>query len=54
MYIFTRESFWNAEKHRIGHTPYFYEVDEIESIDIDYEKDFYFAETIFKKFKDYI
>jgi CMP-N-acetylneuraminic acid synthetase len=52
MYIFTRESFQNAGNHRIGHTPYFYEMDEIESIDIDFEKDFYFAETIYKEFKD--
>ena len=52
MYIFTRESFRNAGNHRIGHTPYFYEMDEIESIDIDFKKDFYFAETIYKEFQD--
>ena len=49
IYIFTRESFRNARNHRIGHTPYFYEVDEIESIDIDFEKDFYLAETVYKE-----
>jgi CMP-N-acetylneuraminic acid synthetase len=48
IYIFSRESFRNAGNHRIGHTPYFFEVNEIESIDIDYEKEFLFAEIISK------
>jgi len=51
-YIFSRESFRNAGNHRIGHTPYFFEVDEIESIDIDYEKEFILAETIYKELQD--
>ena len=50
-YIFSRESFRNAGNHRIGHTPYFFEMDEIESIDIDYEKDFILAEKIYKQLK---
>ena len=49
IYIFSRESFRNAGNHRIGHIPYFFEVDEIESIDIDYEKDFLLAEKIYKE-----
>ena len=51
IYIFTRESFQNVGKHRIGETPYFFEVNEIESIDIDYEKDFILAEKIYRVFK---
>ncbi len=49
LYIFSRKSFQSSENHRIGHTPYFFEMDEIESIDIDYEKDFLFAEMIYKE-----
>ena len=49
IYIFSRESFKNAGNHRIGHSPYFFEVDEIESIDIDYENDFFLAEKIYKE-----
>ena len=49
IYIFSRESFRNAGNHRIGLTPYFFEMYEIESIDIDYEKEFLFAEIISKK-----
>lgn len=52
MYIFTRGSFRNAGNHRIGQNPYFFEVDEIESIDIDFEKDFYFAESVYKELQD--
>ena len=48
IYIFSRESFRNAGNHRIGNIPYFFEMDEIESIDIDYEKDFLLAEKIYK------
>ena len=51
LYIFSRESFRNAGNHRIGNTPYFFEVDEIESIDIDYEKDFILAEKIYRVLK---
>jgi CMP-N-acetylneuraminic acid synthetase len=52
IYIFSRESFQNAGNHRIGHSPYFFEVDEIESIDIDYENDFFLAEKIYKELRD--
>ena len=51
IYIFSRESFQNAGNHRIGHSPYFFEVDEIESIDIDYEIDFFLAEKIYKELR---
>ena len=48
IYIFSRESFRSSGNHRIGKKPYFFEVDEIESIDIDYENDFLLAENIYK------
>ena len=48
IYIFSRESFRNAKNHRIGKKPYFFEVDEIESIDIDYERDFILAEKFYE------
>ena len=51
IYIFSRESFQNAGNHRIGHSPYFFEVDEIESIDIDYENDFFLAEKLYKELR---
>ena len=51
IYIFSRESFRNAGNHRIGLSPYFFEVDEIESIDIDYENDFFLAEKIYKELR---
>jgi CMP-N-acetylneuraminic acid synthetase len=51
LYIFTRESFFKAEKHRIGEKPFFFEMDEIESIDIDYENDFIIAEKIYEVLK---
>ena len=47
IYIFSRESFRNAGNHRIGHSPLFFEVDEMESIDIDFEKDFILAKKIY-------
>ena len=53
LYIFSRESFCKSENHRIGLNPHFFEMDEIESIDIDYEKDFLFAEMISKDMKTY-
>ena len=49
IYIFSRKSFMASGNHRIGQNPYFFEVDEIESIDIDYEKDFILAGKIYKE-----
>lgn len=48
-YIFTKESF-NLSKSRIGINPIMFELDEIESIDIDYPNDFKLAELIHKNF----
>ena len=48
IYIFSKDSFLKSGKHRIGKNPLFFEVDEIESIDIDYEKDFIIAERLYE------
>ena len=37
-------------KRRIGNNPYFYELDRIESQDIDIEEDFIITELIMKKY----
>ena len=47
IYIFTRESFIR-NKRRIGRKPYLFEMDQIEAIDIDTERDFYLAEYIYR------
>ena len=44
-YIFRRE-IWCEHHQRIGFKPYFAEVDDIEGIDIDWPKDFEFAEKV--------
>ncbi|WP_343329137.1 acylneuraminate cytidylyltransferase family protein [Polaribacter staleyi] len=46
-YIFTKESFINNES-RIGSTPFMFEIDKIESTDIDEPQDFVIAETLHK------
>jgi len=52
IYIFSKESFVKADKHRIGQNPYFFEMNEMESIDIDYESDFTLAEKIYAMLKN--
>jgi CMP-N-acetylneuraminic acid synthetase len=47
LYIFSRQSFQQAGGKRIGNTPYLFEMDKIEAIDIDEEIDFQLAETLF-------
>ena len=46
-YVFTKESFI-ANDSRIGSTPYMFEIDKIESIDIDEPEDFIIAEALYK------
>ncbi len=46
-YIFTKESFVNNES-RIGSTPFMFEIDKIESTDIDEPEDFIIAEALHK------
>lgn len=48
-YIFSRKSFFDADRNRIGNNPYLYEMDKYESIDIDNMDDFIVAETIMEK-----
>ena len=47
IYIFERENLIK-NRNRIGSRPFLYEIDSIQSIDIDEEIDFYLAEEIFK------
>jgi len=47
-YIFSRSSFINAGNNRIGLNPQMFEVDALESVDIDEESDFQLAEAIYK------
>jgi len=47
-YIFTKESFKNSNQKRIGIKPFMFEIDKIESIDIDEPQDFIIAETLYK------
>ena len=47
-YIFTKESFLNSGKKRIGLKPYMFEIDKIEAVDIDEPQDFIIAETLYK------
>lgn len=46
-YVFTKKSFLNNES-RIGAKPYMYEIDKIESTDIDEPEDFIIAEALHK------
>jgi N-acylneuraminate cytidylyltransferase len=50
LYIFSRESFLTAGNHRIGKNPYFFEMNNFESLDIDYENEFLFAEKIYEMY----
>jgi len=47
-YIFSKKSFKNASNKRIGVKPILYEVNKLESIDIDEPEDFILAELIYK------
>ena len=50
-YIFTKESFKNADNKRVGLNPLMFEIDKIEAIDIDEPSDFIIAETLHKLLK---
>lgn len=53
IYLFTKESFVNNGNKRIGREPCLYPMNETESIDIDIESDFIYAEYLHQqKFKD--
>lgn len=48
MYIFSRKSFFANKERRLGLKPQMFEMDQMESIDVDYEDDFIFAELLMK------
>ncbi|NVK72547.1 MAG: acylneuraminate cytidylyltransferase family protein [Oceanospirillaceae bacterium] len=48
-YIFTKNSFNRSNRQRIGVAPEMFEIDKIESIDIDTMEDFILAEAIYKQ-----
>lgn len=48
-FIFTKESFEESNKQRIGVNPEMFEIDKIEAIDIDTMEDFILAEAIYKQ-----
>ena len=48
-YIFTKDSFDRSHQQRIGVNPEMFEIDKIESIDIDTMGDFILAEAIYKQ-----
>jgi len=50
-YIFTKESFRNANSRRIGLKPYLFEMDPLEAVDIDTEFNFKIAENIYSLLK---
>ena len=50
-YIFTKDSFRNANNKRIGLRPLMFEIDKVEAIDIDGLSDFVIAETLHKLLK---
>ena len=47
-FIFTKSSFNNADKNRIGLRPKMFEIDKIEAIDIDTMDDFIIAKSLYK------
>ncbi|WP_310557786.1 acylneuraminate cytidylyltransferase family protein [Flavobacterium sp.] len=47
-YIFTKESFLNSGRKRIGLKPFMFEIDKIEAVDIDEHQDFVIAESLYK------
>jgi len=52
-YIFSKSSFINSGNNRIGQTPQMFEVNRLESQDIDIEEDFILAETIYKSMQPF-
>lgn len=48
IYIFSRTSFNSNNFCRIGEEPYLFEINKLESLDIDYPEEFKLAEMIFK------
>ena len=53
MFIFSRKSFIENNYNRIGHNPFMFEMNYIESVDIDYIEDFVLASLIFENQKKF-
>lgn len=51
IYLFSKTSFANSNKRRIGLKPFLFEIPKLEAIDIDTEDDFIIAESIAEKEK---
>jgi len=47
-YIFSKKSFFDANKNRIGLVPKIYEMNKLESVDIDEPEDFLLAEFLYQ------
>jgi N-acylneuraminate cytidylyltransferase len=52
-YIFSNESFKSNSNKRIGKKPHIFEMNRLESVDIDENEDFILAELIHKNFPEY-
>lgn len=50
-YVFSKDSFFQNNKQRIGAKPYMFELSKLEAVDIDEEEDFLLAEALYKTFK---
>ncbi|MEY4987429.1 MAG: hypothetical protein RL567_1208 [Bacteroidota bacterium] len=48
-YLFSKDSFYNSGGKRIGLNPFMFELNKIESIDIDEKEDFLLAEAMYNK-----
>ena len=47
IYIFSKQSFHDADKKRIGNTPQMFPTSKLQSLDIDEEEDFLLAELVY-------
>ncbi|MDA3791642.1 MAG: acylneuraminate cytidylyltransferase family protein [Desulfobacula sp.] len=47
IYLFSKTSFLNAKRNRIGRTPQMFTIDPLEALDIDEKSDFVMAEALF-------
>lgn len=49
LYIFSKKSFVNADRCRIGRKPRMFEIDKLEAVDIDEPQDWEIAELLYKR-----
>jgi CMP-N-acetylneuraminic acid synthetase len=48
-YIFSKDSFINNHNNRIGNNPFYFTINKLESIDIDYYEDLELARALYKR-----